>query len=315
MDKISINRDSNSNKSNKIVNACNADNDNINDTITAITDLGNTINDNNNNNTPNSRDTHNSYALDTTLLINNKYNINNATISYIDHIAGGDISNNYSIFSEINNNEVSKKILDYAKYGIPLIKMGNNENDTKIMIISGIHGNELPPQVAMVNLINELINVKINGTLYFIPFAAPKASMNNSRWCDSLDLNRNTGIEGSPSNIILKKVLELGIDSVADFHSTTINANPGRQGVFCTKRPSIDSFFIGSYVASKTSSSLIKYNSAGLAFKGAFEDECNLLNIPAITCEVVCENGIFSPKAYNKSLTQMEAYLKYFNVI
>ncbi|MGL6298959.1 MAG: hypothetical protein ACRC1M_07330 [Methanobacteriaceae archaeon] len=279
--------------------------DNINDTVSDNNGSSDNKNYNNNKNK--------NYNFELNPLINDKYNINDATISYIDHIAGGDITANHSIFSEINNNEASKKIVDYAKYGIPIIKMGNSGK--KVMIISGIHGNELPPQVAIVNLISELVNVKINGTLYIVPFAAPKASMNNSRWCDSVDLNRNACVEGSPSNIILKKVLELGIDSVADFHSTTINANPGRQGVFCTKRPSIDSFFIGSYVANKTSSSLIQYGSAGLAFKGALEDECNLLNIPAITCEVVCENGIFSPRAYNESLAQMGAYLKYFNII
>ena len=50
-------------------------------------------------------------------------------------------------------------------------------------------------------------------------------------------------------------------------------------------------------------------------YKGALEDECNILGIPAVTCEVVSENGQVTPGSTQRSLMQMESYLKYFKII
>ena len=41
----------------------------------------------------------------------------------------------------------------------------------RLMIVSGIHGNELAPQVASLKLIDVLLKLKLRGTVYIIPFA------------------------------------------------------------------------------------------------------------------------------------------------
>ena len=53
-----------------------------------------------------------------------------------------------------------------------MIKIGDMH--PKIMIIAGVHGNELPPQIAALWLAEELWGGNINGTVYIIPFAIQK---------------------------------------------------------------------------------------------------------------------------------------------
>jgi predicted deacylase len=50
-------------------------------------------------------------------------------------------------------------------------------------------------------------------------------------------------------------------------------------------------------------------------YKGALEDECNIMGIPAVTCEVVSENGQVTPGSVERSLMQMESYLEHFKII
>ncbi|MDR2966465.1 MAG: succinylglutamate desuccinylase/aspartoacylase family protein [Methanobacteriaceae archaeon] len=234
-------------------------------------------------------------------------------IRHISKESGGYISANPAVFDNIPNTISSKKVLREAIKGTPLIKFG--DGGVSVMIISGIHGNELPPQIASLILINELENIPLNGTVYIIPFSAPKATMYNSRWFDSDDLNRVANIDGSLSNSIMKIIKELKIISVADFHSTAPNSNPGKEGIFCTMKPSPESYHIGKYISNKTHSEILSYDHAGSAYQGAIEDECNILNIPAVTCEVLCPNGSTTEEAYKKSLKQMKYFLSYFDII
>lgn len=234
-------------------------------------------------------------------------------VMHISQESGGYIAANHAVFDNIPNTLTSRKVLKEASEGTTLIKFGNGE--PCVMILSGIHGNELPPQIASVLLINELKNIQLNGTVYIIPFSAPRATMYNSRWFDSADLNRLANIEGSLSNLIMNKIKELDIISVGDFHSTAPNSNPGKEGIFCTMKPSPESFHIGKYISDNTQCELLSYNHAGSAYKGAIEDECNILNIPAVTCEVLCPNGSITEEAYKKSLKQMKFFLSYFGII
>ncbi|MCL2114704.1 MAG: succinylglutamate desuccinylase/aspartoacylase family protein [Methanobrevibacter sp.] len=235
------------------------------------------------------------------------------TISHIVKGSGGYISANPAVFDNIPNTISSKKVLREAIKGTPLIKFGNG--GTCVMIVSGVHGNELPPQIASLILINELKNMQLNGTVYMVPFSAPKSTMINSRWFDSEDLNRVANIDGSLSNSIMKKIKELNIVSVGDFHSTAPNSNPGKEGIFCTMNPSPESFNIGQYISENTNCETLSYDYAGSAYQGAIEDECNILNIPAVTCEVLCPNGTITTEAYKKSLKQMKYFLSYFDII
>ena len=236
----------------------------------------------------------------------------NLEMSYISNLSGGYISKNTHIFNEIELNSLNKFILAKSVYGTPIFKLGSGGN--KILILSGIHGNELPSQIANIRLLNELVGKKINNTLFFIPFAAPKASMENRRFFNALDLNRAAHIENSLSNVIIKKISELGIDFVGDFHSTAYNSNPGIESVFSTKSPTPESFLIASYISRDVDCKIISLDSAGESYKGAIEDVCNINGIPAITGEVLSPFSVVAEGSVERSLLQMKSFLSYFGI-
>lgn len=241
----------------------------------------------------------------------------NKKITHISKSSGGYIAANSHVFDNIPHTSFFREILKESIEGTPLIKFSSSS--PRVMIIAGIHGNELPPQIAAINLINKLSTLekegKLNGTVYIIPFSSPKSTMLNSRWFNGIDLNRVATVKGSISNEILVKIKELQLNSVGDFHSTAINSIPGKEGIFCTMKPSPESFQIGKYIAKYTKSEVLFYDRAGNVYQGALEDECNMALIPAVTCEVLSANGIAEKIAYERSLKQMESYLSYFGII
>jgi len=239
------------------------------------------------------------------------------SITTISSDSGAYISANFHVFDNIPNTSISREILKEAIKGTPLVKIGST--NPKVMIVAGIHGNELPPQIAAINLIHKLVDIDrkglLNGTVYIIPFSAPKSTMINTRLFNGVDLNRVATLEGSLSNSILTKIKQLKIKSVGDFHSTAPNSVPGKEGIFCTIKPSPESFEIGKYISNSINSELLFYNHAGKAYQGAIEDECNIIGIPAVTCEVLSLNGIADKKTYERSLEQMVSYLSYFGIV
>ena len=104
---------------------------------------------------------------------------NNVEMNYVSFLSQGYISKNKNIFEKIKLTDFTKFILKSCVYGTPIFKFGNKGK--KLLIISGIHGNELPPQLANLKLLNQLMNMDLNNTIYFIPFASPKSTMNNER--------------------------------------------------------------------------------------------------------------------------------------
>lgn len=255
----------------------------------------------------------NNYSLDSTNESEKNCSSDKMEISHLSYASGGFISANKNIFNNINLSESSKLILEESIKGTPFIKIGNA--CPKVMMIAGIHGNELSPQIAILSLIDEILNMDLNGTVYIVPFASPKSSMNNSRFFDSKDLNRTAHIEGSISNAILKKAEELKVSGIGDFHSTAPKSNPGKEGVFCTRDPSPESFYMARFIASVTGSEALNYPKAGIPFKGALEDEANLRGIPAITCEVLAPIGFASLATSKRSLVQMKSFLMYYGLI
>lgn len=239
-------------------------------------------------------------------------NFDNLEMSYISNLSGGFISKNTHIFDEIELNELNKFILEKAVYGTPIFKLGDGQN--KILILSGIHGNELPPQIANIRLLNEFVDKKINVTLFFIPFAAPKATMENKRFFNTLDLNRAAHINDSLSNVIIQKIEELGINFVGDFHSTAYNSNPGVESIFSTKSPTAESFLMANYIARDLDCKIISLESAGETYKGAVEDVCNLNGIPAITGEVLSPFASVAEGSVERSLLQMKSFLDYLGI-
>ena len=236
----------------------------------------------------------------------------NLEMTYICDFSGGFVSRNHNLFSQIDLTDLNKLILEKSVFGTPIFKMG--DGDYKILIISGIHGNELPPQIASLKLMNDLINSEISNTLYFIPFAAPKSSMNIERTFNSLDLNRSTHIKNSLSNLILRAALELKMDFVGDFHSTSQNSNPGFESIFSSKSPSPESYLIANYISKDVGCEMISFDFAGSSYKGAVEDVCNLKGIPSVTCEVLSPFGNVADGSVEKSLSQMRSFLEYFGV-
>jgi hypothetical protein len=236
----------------------------------------------------------------------------NLEIDYISDFSGGYISRNKNLLGELEINNLTQFILEKSVFGTPIFKLGEGGN--KILILSGIHGNELPPQIANVRLLNYLINADLYDTIYFIPFAAPKSTMMNERTFNSMDLNRSAHIKNSLSNLIIQKIEELNINFVGDFHSTARNSTPGFESIFSSKSPCPESFLIANYVSRDVGSRLIPFDYAGSSYKGAIEDVCNLKGIPAITAEVLCPFANVGKGTIEKSFMQMESFLSYFGI-
>lgn len=236
----------------------------------------------------------------------------NLEMSYVCDFSGGFISRNRKLVSQIELTDLSKFILEKSVFGTPIFKIG--DGGYKLLILSGIHGNELPPQIASLKLFNELIGCELSHTIYFIPFAAPKSSMNSERTFNSMDLNRSAHIKNSVSNLILEAILDLGVDFVGDFHSTSYNSNPGCESIFSSKSPSPESFLIANYISKDVGSEMIAFDFAGASYKGAVEDVCNLKGIPAVTCEVLCPFGNVAKGTVETSLSQMKSFLHYFGI-
>lgn len=234
----------------------------------------------------------------------------NVEMTYVSFLSKGYISRNKFIFDKIKLTKFSKFVLYSCVYGTPIFKIGNSGK--KILILSGIHGNELPPQLANLTLLDELVDRDLNNTVYVIPFASPNSTMNNERTFNSLDLNRAAHIANSLSNQIIRAIEELKIDCVGDFHSTAYNSNPGFESVFSSKNPSPESVLIAHYISNEVGSEIIRYDVAGSQYKGAVEDVCNLRGIPAVTCEVLSPFASIGKGSFERSLQQMKSFLGYF---
>ena len=240
-------------------------------------------------------------------------NKNNLELEIISKDSGGFIYANRNIFNNIDLSDNSKFILNQAIKGTPMIKIGDGYPN--LMLVAGVHGNELAPQIAALKLIDNVFDLDLNGTLYIIPFASPKSTMDNSRYFDGIDLNRSTHLPNSITNNILKKAKELNVSAIGDFHSSAPNSNPGKEGVFCTQKPCDASFLIADYISKNVGSEKIIYPVAGIPFQGALEDEANLAQIPSVTCEVLSAIGYANEKICERSYLQMIAFLEYFGII
>lgn len=236
----------------------------------------------------------------------------NLEYGYVCDFSGGYVSKNMNLFSHIELTDLNRFIIEKSVFGTPIFKLG--DGSTKLLILSGIHGNELCPQIANLKLMNEMISKDLPFTVFFIPFAAPKSSMYSERTFNSMDLNRSAHISNSLSNLIVKSVLDLGIDFVGDFHSTAENSNPGFESIFSSKSPTPESFLIANYISRSVGSEVISFDFAGATYKGAVEDVCNLRGVPAVTCEVLCPFSHVRIESVETSLAQMKSFLEYFGV-
>jgi predicted deacylase len=234
-------------------------------------------------------------------------------IQIISEDSAGDLRKNESLLMHLTNGSLTNKILKSALKGTPLVKMGNG--NPKIMLTAGIHGNELAPQIAALMVVEKLKEMDLSGSVFIIPFSVPYATMNSSRRFKGFDMNRKASMDGSISNIIIEKAKYLKINSLADFHSTKPNSNPGVESIFCSKKPCPQSYEIAEHISKVVGSKILCHKIAGTLYHGALEDESNILGIPAVTCEVVSHNHKVDSGSHERSYLQMMAYLDYFNIL
>lgn len=236
----------------------------------------------------------------------------NLEVGYVSDISGGYISRNKHLLENLELDKFTQFVLEQCVYGTPIFKLGNEGN--RILVLSGIHGNELSPQIANLQLLKQFLDKEISHTIFFIPFAAPKSSMNNERTFNGMDLNRSAHISGSISSSIVSVIEDLEINFVGDFHSTAYNSNPGVESVFSSMSPSPESYLISNYISKDVGCDVIYYDFAGLTYKGAIEDVCNLKGIPAVTCEVLSPFASVGKGSVERSFAQMESFLAYFGI-
>ncbi len=223
---------------------------------------------------------------------------------------GGDVTQNKLVYNNIPKTTITSQVIAAAKKGTPMVTFGNG-NGPKVMIVAGVHGNELPASVAAMRLINYLEGKSIKGTIYVVPFVSPYSTSKSTRYWNGQNLNSVANKAGTPTNKILSLSKQLKIKALADFHSTRPGGVPGKTSILCTKYPTYESYRIAAYVSKQTASSLISEYKAGASYPGALEDVCNLARIPAVTCEVKSAHGTLAYGSTTKSYTQMMAFLKY----
>lgn len=236
----------------------------------------------------------------------NQINKTRLKLDIIKEVAGGDITNNIEIMSYIPENSLNNKILDAAKTGAPLITVGDGSKP-RVMITAGVHGNELPPQIAAIKLINYLQNMNLRGTIYIIPFIAPLASEANSKLFNNENLNLAADVPGTPTNLVFKIAQNLDITSLADCHGTS--TDPAKTSVIYY--PSIKSSKIAVHINKKSNSTLL----ALAQEPGMLITLCNLHGIPSVICEVESPDGVASPPSIEISYNQMKAFLSYHQIL
>jgi uncharacterized protein len=234
-------------------------------------------------------------------------------IDIINKATGGDINKNYLLTHYIPQTVLTKQIFSKSKIGTPMVTFGNG-NGPKILIVAGVHGNELPAPAAAMKLINYLNGKSLRGTVYIIPFAIPFCTSHTQRYWKNQNPNRIANIHGSPTNIVVDLAKKLKIDAMGDFHSSMLGGYPGRDSALCTRNPTFKSYKIAYFISKKTGSTLIAYRNAGESYPGALEDVSNLNGIPSVTCEVLAPHGTLNSNRINKSFNQMIALLRYYNL-
>jgi predicted deacylase len=222
--------------------------------------------------------------------------------------------NRYLINNSYRRNDELMEYINMTRKGSVIFTTG--EGRYNLLLIGGVHGNELASQLALVKLMDNIIkdNVKLKCTLHIIPFLIPYSTMINSRKYHDKDMNRNAHLDG-----ITKKIVDYAeknnITALCDCHSTDPDNRPGFESVFCSVRPLLESSKIAREICLDTGSKILPISEAGSILHGAVEDEANLRGIPAVTCETVSVNGKIDEKGVEFSYKQIISFLNYFGVI
>lgn len=96
----------------------------------------------------------------------------NYKITIVDNSTGGDVSSNKVLMDNLNQTQVTMEVVAAAKQGTPMIVLGDGRRP-RIMLVAGVHGGELPSQLAALNLINELNGEKSREQCILFPLPSP----------------------------------------------------------------------------------------------------------------------------------------------
>ncbi len=229
---------------------------------------------------------------------------NKYTITVIDNSTGGDITNNRVIMQYIPKTELSNKIIATAQNGTPMVTFGDG-SEPHVMIVAGVHGAELPTQIAAMNLINDLVTTKIKGTIYIIPFAVPCDTAANTRLYHGKNPNIITRTPGSPTNIIIQTALKNNVKYLGDFHSSQPHDVPGKNCViYYNNKTSQD---LAKYMAKNTNVSLLN----AIPYPGLLTTVSTNKKITSIVSEVLSPHGTVKPGSSEISYKNMISFLQY----
>ncbi len=96
----------------------------------------------------------------------------------------GDVNQNPEIRNNVPKTDFSNQIIEMQKQGSTIVQFGNGTGN-KLLIWSGIHGNEEEANIATMKYIEYLKEYSktnaLDGTLYIVPFAIPRDTAMNSR--------------------------------------------------------------------------------------------------------------------------------------
>ncbi|MCE5213955.1 MAG: succinylglutamate desuccinylase/aspartoacylase family protein, partial [Methanobacterium sp.] len=235
-----------------------------------------------------------------------RQNNSDIKIDIINPTTGEDISKNTEIMQYLSDNSLTHNIIDAAKKGTPVVRLGDG-SQPRVMITAGVHGNELPPQIASLKIIEELKGIELNGTIYIIPFIAPRATAENSKLFNGENLNLVADSPESATNKVFKYAEKQGIRSLGDYHSTS--THPAEDSVIYYT--SIKSSSIAVFVNKKSNSRLLTH----IINPGTLITVCNSNKIPTIICEAESPDGIASPDTIEVAMKQMKAFLEYHRII
>lgn len=233
---------------------------------------------------------------------------NNYQILVIDNSTGGDVSNNTVLKDNLNKTPVVNELVETAKKGTPMVIYGNG-SQPHIMIVAGVHGAELPPQIAATNLINHLKGQKINGTVYIIPFALPNQTATDRRMNNGTDPDRVAQIEGTPLNTICNTSKNYNVTMLVDFHSAQPNDVPGKNCIIYDPENN-KSLELALYISNKTKSPLMKVG----PYPGVLSTVSNRNNITSVVCEVLSPHSKVDPSSVELSYQYMMTFLEYSGV-
>jgi len=229
---------------------------------------------------------------------------NSYSVTVIDNNTGGNVSQNRAFMQYIPNTELNNEIVAAAENGTPMVTFGNG-SQPHVMITAGVHGAELPSQIAAIKLINDLSTTKIEGTIYIIPIVAPYDTAANTRLYHGQNLNIITRTPGSPTNIIIQTAVKNNVTYLGDFHSSQPNDVPGKNCVLYYSTNS--SYNLSKYVANNTNVPLIQIT----PYPGLETTVSETDGINSFTCEVLSPHGTVQNGSSELAYQYMVSYLKF----